>query len=179
MNNFILSVFFHFVIRSRSRYQNVKRSNRKDFSGFTLLELVVIIAIIGILASIGIPSYYTYLEKARVTRAIAEVRMLEMEIRIWEEDNGSLPETLEEIGRGDLLDPWGNPYQYLNFATIKGQGVGKKRKDHNVVPINDFFDLYSMGRDGKSQAPLTANASYDDIIRAHNGRYIGLVSEYA
>jgi general secretion pathway protein G len=146
--------------------------------GFTLLELIVVIAIIGILATIGVPMYYNFLEKARLTKVITEMKMLEREISLWETDHGSLPDSLEQIGRGELRDPWGNPYQYLNFSTIKGEGKGKMRKDHMLVPINDTFDLYSMGADGKSQVPLTAKASHDDIIRAHNGLYVGPVSEF-
>jgi general secretion pathway protein G len=167
-----------FLIRFRTRYRPVSKLTEIYFLGFTLLELIVVIAIIGILAGIGIPRYYIYLEKAKITRVISELKMLEREILVYEVDNGFLPTSLEEIGRGGLLDPWGNPYQYLNFATIKGKGKGKKRKDHMLVPINDFFDLYSMGKDGKSQSPLTAKASHDDIIRGHNGQYIGLASEY-
>ena len=52
------------------------------------------------------------------------------------------------------------------------------RKDHKMVPVNSDFDLYSKGRDGKSQTPFTSKASRDDIVRANNGRYIGLVSGY-
>ena len=139
---------------------------------------MVVIAIVGILAGIAVPGYYSFIEKAKVTKAISELSILEKEILIYEADNGSLPLSLDDIGRGDFLDPWGNPYQYLNFDTIQGKGKGKKRKDHMLVPINDFFDLYSMGKDGKSQPPLTAKASRDDIIRGHNGRYLGLASEY-
>ena len=47
-------------------------------------------------------------------------------------------------------------------------------KDRFLVPINSDFDLYSMGKDGKSQMPLTAKDSRDDIIRANDGAYIGL-----
>lgn len=146
------------------------------YPGFTLLELIVVVAITGILAGIGIPMYYTFLEKAKITRAVSEISMLEREILAYEVNNGKLPESLDDIGRSGLEDPWGNPYQYLNFSNVNGNG--KKRKDHMLVPINDFFDLFSMGRDGKSQSPLTAKASHDDIIRAHNGRFIGLASEY-
>jgi len=47
-----------------------------------------------------------------------------------------------------------------------------------MVPVNTDFDLYSMGKDGKSRAPFTAKASHDDIVRANDGKFIGLVSEY-
>ena len=78
--------------------------------------------------------------------------------------------------RGDLKDPWGNNYQYLNIETTTG--LGKMRKDRFLVPLNTDFDLYSMGKDGDSQSPLTAEVSHDDIIRANDGEYIGIASEY-
>lgn len=158
-----------------ARVRLAHRQKKPLFCGFTLIELIVVIAIVGILSAIAIPSYRGYIEKARITKAIAEIRLLEKEILLYKETNDNLPDSLDDIGRGDLKDPWGNPYQYLNFATISGQG--KKRKDHMVVPINEFFDLYSMGSDGKSKAPLTAKASHDDIIRAYDGQYVGVASK--
>lgn len=153
---------------------------KEYFLGFTLVELLIVIAIVGTLSSIAIPSYYSYIEKARIIRAIAEIAILQKEIELYdgEESDNFLPNTLDDIGRGNLLDPWGNPYQYLNFATIKGKGKGKMRKDRFMVPLNSGYDLCSMGKDGKSKAPLTAKASHDDIIRANDGRFIGLASEY-
>ena len=46
------------------------------------------------------------------------------------------------------------------------------------MPINSDFDLYSTGPDGASVAPLTAEPSRDDIVRANDGAFIGLASEY-
>ncbi|MEE8106831.1 MAG: prepilin-type N-terminal cleavage/methylation domain-containing protein [Planctomycetota bacterium] len=59
-----------------------------------------------------------------------------------------------------------------------GGGVGQARKDHFLVPLNSDYDLYSKGPDGKSSPPLTAEASRDDIIRANDGAYFGLASDY-
>ncbi len=59
-----------------------------------------------------------------------------------------------------------------------GSNIGEARKDGNLVPINTNFDLYSMGRDGKSKPPLRAKDSLDDIIYANDGDYIGLASDY-
>jgi len=56
--------------------------------------------------------------------------------------------------------------------------LGKVRRDHFLVPVNTDFDLYSLGEDGKSQSPFTARDSRDDIVRANNGGYVGLVSDY-
>jgi len=90
--------------------------------------------------------------------------------------NGQLPDDLAQIGYGSLLDPWGNPYQYLNHSTMKGNG--KARKDRFLVPLNDDYDLYSMGQDGVSVSPITAKPSQDDILRASDGSYLGLASQF-
>jgi general secretion pathway protein G len=58
------------------------------------------------------------------------------------------------------------------------KGNGKARKDKFLVPINSDYDLYSDGQDGQSASPLTAKASQDDIVRAANGRYVGLASQF-
>jgi general secretion pathway protein G len=59
-----------------------------------------------------------------------------------------------------------------------GGSPAKARKDRFLVPINTDFDLYSMGKDGKSVAALTAAASRDDVVRAANGAFIGLASRF-
>ena len=45
-------------------------------------------------------------------------------------------------------------------------------------PKNSDFDLYSMGKDGASVGPLTAKASRDDVVRASDGRFVGLASDF-
>ena len=147
---------------------------------FTLLELLISMVILGTVAAIAIPIYAHSIEQAKTTKAIAEISLLQKEIYVYKEKNERLPATLADIGRDTLPDPWGNPYDYLNFDTLaeKGGGGKKPRKDHHLHPINTDFDLCSMGRDGQTNAPLTAKASRDDIIRANNGTYIGLASDY-
>lgn len=144
--------------------------------GFTLVELLVAMAILGTFGGIAVPMYAHQLDRARITKAIAEIGILQKDIAEYETRTLVLPNTLNDIERGTLLDPWGNPYQYLNIATVSG--MGNVRKDRWLVPLNSDYDLYSMGRDGKSKPPLTAMASHDDVIRANNGTYIGLASEY-
>ena len=109
---------------------------------------------------------------------------LQTDIASFEARGNGLPETLANIGRSTLLDPWGNLYRYLNFHLEEGgggQGGGPPkgaRKDRFLVPINSTYDLYSVGKDGKSVAPLTAKASKDDIVRANDGGFIGLAVKY-
>ncbi len=152
-----------------------KFKNRLEtqYAGFTLIELIIVIAIVGILTSIAVPNYIKYKEKARVVAAITDLKFLEKEIMNFGAENDALPVNLILIGKDNFLDPWGRPYQYLRM-----DGTGKPRKDHQLHPINSDFDLYSMGRDGQSKAPLTAKPSMDDVIRANNGGYYGLVSNY-
>lgn len=150
---------------------------RKARRGFTIIEMLIVTLMIGTLAAIGIPVYGNALERARVARAIADITTFDREVRAYQLLQGSLPATLADIGRANWRDPYGNPYEYLNIAD-GGPGLGNVRKDQSLVPLNSDFDLYSRGQDGKSKPPLTAQASYDDIVRANDGGFIGLASEY-
>ena len=144
--------------------------------GFTLLELIIIIAIIGVLAAIAIPHYQSYISTTRYKVEIYNLHFIDRECQAFNIANGRYPDDLAEIGLAGIKDSWGNPYQYLNIETAKG--LGKVRKNKNMVPVNNDFDLYSMGPDGKSQSPFTAKQSQDDIVRANNGGYFGKVSDY-
>ncbi|MHB1016234.1 MAG: prepilin-type N-terminal cleavage/methylation domain-containing protein [Desulfurivibrionaceae bacterium] len=143
--------------------------------GFTLVELLIVIAIIATLAGIATPLFSEYIDRVKIDRAKVEIRMISQEISIFYNENNRYPVNLAELGLGPLRDPWGNPYQFLPVAGAK---KGKLRKDYSMVPVNQDYDLYSMGKDGKSQPPFTAAASRDDIVRANDGSYIGLVSQY-
>jgi general secretion pathway protein G len=146
--------------------------------GFTLIEIMMVVAILSTLSAIAIPAYSIYREKAMVARAVSEIKTLSQEIAGYSSNNeGGLPTSLNAIGRAGLLDPWGNLYQYLNYATVSGAGGGI-RKDRNLHPLNSDYDLYSKGKDGLSQAQITAPFSQDDIIRANDGRFIGLAANY-
>jgi len=147
----------------------------KRDKAFTLIELMVAIAIVGTLAGIAIPVYSNQIKKARIFKAISDIQLIQTEIDLYKEDNDTLPASLDDIGRSNTMDPWGNPYQYANHALIK---PGKRRKYHGTVPLNLDYDLFSMGPDGKFKPPLTAKQSQDDIIRADDGNYIGPASEY-
>lgn len=143
---------------------------------FTLVELLLVAAILGVLTAIAFPGYERYQDQVKFTQAKADIVIIESALERYYANNLAYPDTLAQAGVGSMLDPWGNPYQYLNITTAKGKG--QVRKDHKLVPINSDYDLYSMGKDGKSQSPLTAKASRDDIIRANNGQFVGLAADY-
>lgn len=152
--------------------------SQKAEDGFTLIELISVVAIIAILAAIAIPSYGAYITKARITRTIVELRMLEQEITIYKTDVRHLPDSLGDIGHGGLNDPWGTPYQYLNIADGGIKGKGKLRRDRAINPLNTDYDLYSMGKDRESKTNLNAKQSQDDIVRARDGAFIDLAEKF-
>jgi general secretion pathway protein G len=141
----------------------------------TLLELMFAVVVLGILATAGVTGYQRYVTRMQTTQAITDIGEIQLALDKFGINQGALPASLADIGLGARLDPWGNPYQYLNFADPMG---GKPRKDKNLHPINTDFDLYSMGPDGESSEPLTAKASRDDIIRANDGRFLGKAEDY-
>jgi general secretion pathway protein G len=143
--------------------------------GFTIIELLIVIAILGILSALATLLFSGYREKVQFARAIAEIHTIQDEIISFQIDQARLPLDLAEVNWDTHLDPWGHPYQYTNIAVVP---KGQWRKDKFLVPINSSFDLWSMGPDGKSVPPLTAKDSQDDIIRANDGSYIGRASLY-
>ena len=122
---------------------------RRSF-GFTLLELLVVMVIIGLLAGFVAPRYFAQVGKSRVKAAHAQIDALDKALEQFRLDVGRLPTTEEGLAalnaapagmtnwggpylkKAVPLDPWGHSYQYAQPGTHQ----------------NDF-DLMSYGRDGQ------------------------------
>ena len=163
---------------------NIRPWYLREFLGrtvaFTIMEMLLVMALLMTLSAIAMPLYANYIEEARITRVMLELSSIETIIERYERNNGDLPASLDVLEDEIHDDPWGSPYQYLK---IRGEGDKDKppasaRKDKFLHPLNTDYDLCSMGPDGSSQPPLTAGTSRDDIVRADDGGYVGPASGY-
>jgi general secretion pathway protein G len=167
----------------------------------TLIELMVVVSIVAILASTTGSKYLEYVEKARVARAIAELRGIARELDAFATE-GDLPENLADVGVTGAVDPWGFAYHYLliagnlppGVAQIQpglpfvsapppgkgggGNAISSARKDRFLAPINSDYDLYSAGSDGVTKPTLQHPDSRDDVIRAGDGSYYGIAEGF-
>lgn len=117
--------------------------------GFTLIEIMVVVIILGILAAIVAPNVIGRIDDAQVARVQQDLRGIESALKFYRLDNFSYPTS--EQGLEALVskpadpnirnwkkyldrlpkDPWGNPYQYLSPGN------------------NGEIDIYTLGRDGR------------------------------
>ncbi|NRR31586.1 type II secretion system major pseudopilin GspG [Oxalobacteraceae bacterium] len=142
-------------------------------AGFTLLELLVVIVIIGLLAAYVGPKYFAQLGKSEVTIAKAQMESFEKALDTYRLDVGRYPSQDEGLGalmkkpdsagnkwngpylkKGVPLDPWGTAYQYRSPGS------------------NGEFEIISFGRDGKasgekedSDISSNAAASADPAVK--------------
>jgi general secretion pathway protein G len=157
-------------------------------AAFTLIEMLITVAIVSVLMLVAVPAYEDSQRKSRVAQCQADLVMISQRLKKYEAFNYAFPDSLAVLGSVEP-DPWGNDYQYLNLTNYtdkgklatKGKGgakAPKPRKDKNLKPMNSDFDLFSMGADGDYKENLSAQVSQDDCIRANDGVFIGLAKDY-
>ena len=165
------------------------RKHQLSSGGFTIVELIISLAIVATLAAIAAPLTQDYIYRANVARASTEIRGLEKEIIFYRTENGRYPgwdgmwTSLAQIGRDNFRDPWGTFYQYRNLENGPMAGDNKPkfcRRDRSYNPLNYDFDLYSVGPDRQvpTHYQITKGTGADDIVRAAHGKYVGEGSKF-
>ena len=123
---------------------NTRKAKVLNAKGFTLIELMVVIAILGILATIVVPRMLGSVDEANVTAAKSQIQALRMAVTQFRLENNRFPESLDELinnERGKRYldsarvpkDPWGNDYQY----SVPG-------------PDGHDYEIKSLGANGQS-----------------------------
>ena len=135
-------------------YRTVNRGNRLAASqrGFTLIEIMVVVIIIGLLAAVVVPQFLGRVDDARVSKAKQDIQAMETALTLYKLDNFKYPTTdqglqalvekpvdptIRNWRAGGYLkrvnkDPWGLDYQYLNPGT------------------HGEYDIYTLGADGQA-----------------------------
>jgi general secretion pathway protein G len=140
------------VREMRKKWQRTTRCTIRNilFKGFTLIELMIVVVILGLLATIVMPRMLNRPEQARRAKAKIDIRQIESALALFKTDTGRFPTTSEGLAAlvsdpgirgydndGYLdkvpLDPWGNQYIYIC--------PGMHGKD---------YDLESYGKDGEN-----------------------------
>ena len=123
---------------------------RRRRTGFSLIELLLVLVILAVLAAVVVPKFTNRTEQARITAAKTDISMLDTALDAYEIDNGRFPSSDEGLSalvsagsaknwkgpyikKGVPTDPWGNAYVYRYPGTNNANGV----------------DLLSLGPDGR------------------------------
>ncbi|BBM81756.1 type II secretion system major pseudopilin GspG [Candidatus Uabimicrobium amorphum] len=117
----------------------MRKTRHTRSQGFSLVEIMVVVVIIGLLAGVVGAGVVRYLKDARITAAKTQMKEFGNVLKLYKMKKGSYPKTLEKLTvpnkSGDTfidsipVDPWGNEYEY------------KKRKGK--------FEITSFGADGR------------------------------
>lgn len=111
----------NFILEPLFRPSRTCRSYLLHPDGFSLIKLMLAVSIVGVLAALAVPNYMEFLEKARVARSISELHGLAKDIKGFALAVGTYPNSLAEVGRSTMLDPWGTPYECyrINCSTVE------------------------------------------------------------
>lgn len=158
-----------------TRHPQVLSRRQARSRGFTVIELMTVVVVMGALVTMGYARSKYTIEQGKLAKAIGDIRAIQVDIAGYQvaSPTQALPATLADVDRAGLMDPWGRPYVFVNFST-----GGSPRTDVFGVNLNVEYDVYSLGPDGASALSLTSGTSQDDVVLGMDGGFIGRASRY-
>ncbi len=128
---------------------SLRHSNpRPTQTGFTLIEIMVVVAILAILASVVIPRIMSEPDKARVVKAKQDIRVLESSLNLYKLDNFTYPST--DQGLEALVTRPNDANNWKEGGYIKKVPKDPWQRDYQYISPGEHgeIDIYSLGADG-------------------------------
>ena len=115
--------------------------------GFTMIELLVVLVILGLLAGLVGPQFFGKIDSSKVKTAETQVKMMKMALQTYRLDVGSYPESLNDLrsAPSSVSSYWDGPYLDENVPMDPWNNAYQYRRDANAM---EGFYLYSLGADG-------------------------------
>jgi general secretion pathway protein G len=146
-------------------------------AGVSVTELTIVLVIITAVVMVGVPAIGSYVDTIRNTAAVSRLTSLELCLDKYYAENGKYPESLAVIGKASLRDPWGRAFVYVPLSPDEKVRKETARKARGYRVINTDYDLYSPGKDGRTDPVINKERCWDDIVRAYNGSYAGVARD--
>lgn len=145
----------HYRVPVRSSFQRTPGARRARLRGFTLIEIMVVITILGILAALIVPRVVGRTDDARIAAAKQDVASIMQALKLYRLDNGRYPTTeqgLKALLEKPTLDPVPNNWKtggYLERSSLPRDPWGKEYQFLSPG-LRGEIDVFSLGRDGQS-----------------------------
>ncbi len=119
---------------------------RKSQQGFTLIELMIVVAIIGILAAVAIPAYQDYTIRAQISEGLSLASAAKAAVVEYYMENGAWPSKNDDAGLADKHDIMG---KYTEHISVKDNVIEIKYEyDANAAITNEKIELTATNNDG-------------------------------
>jgi len=138
------------VIATNKLERKIARSNRQG--GFSLIELIAVVAILGILAAVVVPRVFAPVDNARETKAKADIESIQSALQMYKVHNSNFPTTdqgLQALVEQPTSDPEAPNWQDGGYLAKLPKDPWGKEYLYVSPGENAEIDIYSLGADGQ------------------------------